>query len=55
VVRSGSEDDDKDCCYNFDKAWVSQNEINSDNGPPLASLEDVPDTVSKSMFRLWIG
>jgi hypothetical protein len=47
----GSEDNDKICRVNFNKTWVSLNEMNADNDSPLPSLEDVPDSVSKSIIQ----
>jgi hypothetical protein len=45
----GSEDDDSVCYVDFNKAWVSRNI--SDDDSPLASLEDVPNSLSKSIIQ----
>lgn len=44
-----SEDEDRICRVDFDKAWLSLNSDNDDS--PTASLEEVPDGMSKIIIQ----
>lgn len=48
----GSEDDDRICRVDFDKAWVTLDKSASNkNTTPVPSLEEVPDSLSKTIVQ----